>query len=94
MIIVNTENIDGKNLGMLNSVKGSTSRTKLERGAGRTNTSYTDMLNEDSEMATRSMTEKALAIGADAIVNVKYATISSMNNAAEVIAYGTAVKFI
>ena len=82
MIIVNTEHIDGKNLGMLNSVKGSTSRTK------------TDMLNEESEIATLSMTEKALAIGADAIVNVKYATISSMNNAAEIIAYGTAVKFI
>lgn len=94
MIIVNTEQIDGKELGMLNAVKGSTLRTKSENTAGRNTSSYSDMLNKDSEIATKSMIEKAFAIGADAIINVKYATITSMNNAAEIIAYGTAVKFI
>ena len=45
-------------------------------------------------MATKRMTEEAEALGADGIVNIRYASSSVMQNAAEVIAYGTAVRFI
>ena len=55
-------------------------------------TSYTDMINSARSIATKRMVDEAESLGADAIINVRYGSSSVMNGAAEVIAYGTAVK--
>ena len=55
---------------------------------------YTEMLNEARQIATKRMVDSAEALGADAIVGVRYGSASTMQSAAEVVAYGTAVKFI
>ena len=55
---------------------------------------YTEMLNEARAIATKRMVEAAEALGADAVVGMRYASSSVMQGAAEVVAYGTAVKFV
>ena len=55
---------------------------------------YTEMLNEARQIATKRMAEEAEAMGADAVVGVRYGSSSLMQGAAEVLAYGTAVKFV
>lgn len=55
--------------------------------------SYTDMLNTARQIATKRMVEDAEQLGADAIVGIRYGSSSVMQSAAEVVAYGTAVKF-
>ena len=52
------------------------------------------MMNEARNMAVQRMVEDAQRLGADAVVNVRFGTSSVVQGAAEVIAYGTAVKFI
>ena len=54
--------------------------------------SYTDMLNEARAIATKRMVDEAESMGADAVVAMRYGSSSVMQGAAEVIAYGTAVK--
>ena len=56
-------------------------------------TGYTEMLNEARQIATKRMVDAAEELGADAVVGLRYAASSVMQGAAEVIAYGTAVKF-
>ena len=103
MILVNTDYIAGKELEMLGLVKGSTIQTKhlgkdIGRGfktqVGGELTSYNEMMNEARALATKRMVEEAESLGADAIVNIRYASAAVMQGAAEVIAYGTAVKFV
>ena len=103
MILVNTDYISGKTLGMLGMVKGSTIQCKnigRDIGSGFKNLvggemkAYTEMMNQARDIATHRMIEEAEALGADAIVNVRYATSAIMQGAAEVMAYGTAVKFM
>lgn len=55
---------------------------------------YTQMLNEARQIAVKRMVDEAEALGADAVINVRYGTSSVMSGAAEVIAYGTAVKYV
>jgi len=55
-------------------------------------TGYTEMLTTARQMATKRMVDEAESLGADAIINIRYGSSSVMNGAAEVIAYGTAVK--
>lgn len=102
MILVNTDYIAGKELEMLGLVKGSTIQTKhlgKDIGAGFKTlvggelTSYNEMMNEARALATKRMVEEARSLGADAVVNIRYASASVMAGAAEVMAYGTAVKF-
>ena len=102
MIIVNTDYITGKELEMLGLVKGSTIQTKnigrditqgLKTLVGGELGAYTEMMNAARELATRRMEAEAAALGADAVVNVRYTTSAVMQGAAEVMAYGTAVKF-
>lgn len=102
MILVNTDYIAGKELEMLGLVKGGTIQTKhLGKDIGRVFktlvggelTSYNEMMNEARALATKRMMEEAESLGADAIVNIRYASASVMAGAAEVMAYGTAVKF-
>ena len=54
---------------------------------------YNDMMTEARALATKRMVEEAESLGADAVVNIRYASSAIMQNAAEVIAYGTAVKY-
>ncbi len=102
MIIVNTDYISGKELEMLGMVKGSTIQSKnighdigqsFKTLVGGELKSYTDMMNEARALATRRMVSEAEALGADAVVNVRFASAAVMAGAAEVMAYGTAVKF-
>lgn len=53
---------------------------------------YTEMLNEARQLATKRMVDEAEALGADAIVGVRFGSSQVMQGAAEVLAYGTAVK--
>ena len=53
---------------------------------------YTDMLNQARAIATKRMVDEASSLGADGVINIKYGSSSVMSGAAEVIAYGTAVK--
>lgn len=103
MIIVNTDYITGKELEMLGIVRGSTIQTKnvgrditqsFKNLVGGELKSYTEMMNKARDLATGRMVEEAEKLGADAIVNVRYASSSVMQGAAEVMAYGTAVKFV
>lgn len=102
MILVNTDYITGKELMMVGLVQGSTIQCKnafKDIGSGFRNmvggemVSYTKMMDEARALATKRMVDQAAQYGADAIVNVKYSSSAVMQGAAEVIAYGTAVKF-
>ncbi len=101
MILVNTDYISGKELEMLGLVKGSTIQSKnigrdITQGfktlVGGELGAYTEMMNEARALATKRMVAEADALGADAVVNVRYASSAVVQGAAEVIAYGTAVK--
>ena len=102
MILVNTDYISGKDLEMLGLVKGSTIQSKnlgkdisqaFKTLVGGELKAYNDMMNEARALATKRMVAEAEGLGADAIVNIRYASSAVMQGAAEVIAYGTAVKF-
>jgi uncharacterized protein YbjQ (UPF0145 family) len=101
MILVNTDYISGKELETLGLVKGSTIQSKnfgkdimqaLKSLIGGELKAYNEMMNEARALATKRMVEEAEKMGAAGIVNIRYASSSVMQNAAEVIAYGTAVK--
>ncbi len=102
MIIVTTDAITGKTLHELGIVSGSTVRSKnafKDIGAGLKNliggelVSYTKMLAEARDIATQRMIEQAQSMGADAIVGVRYSSAGITEAAAEILAFGTAVKF-
>jgi uncharacterized protein YbjQ (UPF0145 family) len=102
MILVNTDYITGYNLLMLGLVKGSTVQSKhigKDLGAsfksivGGELKGYTEMMEDARKEATARMIREAESMGADAVVNVRFTTSSITPGAAEVIAYGTAVKF-
>ncbi len=103
MILVNTDYITGKEFEMLGLVRGSTIQSKnigrditqsFKTLVGGELKAYNEMLNEARTLATNRMVEEAEQLGADAVVNIRYASAAVMQGAAEVIAYGTAVKFI
>ena len=103
MILVNTDFITGKEIETLSLVKGSTIQSKhlgkdimsgLKTLVGGELEAYNEMMNEARAIATKRMVEEAKARGADGIVNIRYASSAIMQSAAEVIVYGTAVKFI
>lgn len=103
MILVNTDYISGKNFEMLGLVKGSTIQSKhigkdimqsFKTIVGGELKDYNIMMIEARELATKRMAQEAEALGADAIVNIRYASAEVMQGAAEVMAYGTAVRFV
>ncbi len=55
---------------------------------------YTDMLKEARQIATKRMVDEAESLGADAVINIRFGSSSVMSSAAEIIAYGTAVKMV
>lgn len=103
MILVTTDYISGKELEMLGIAKGSTVQSAhagKDIGAafktlvGGELAGYNEMLNAARAMATKRMVKEAEEMGADAIVGVRYASSEILQGAAEVIAYGTAVRFV
>ena len=103
MILVNTDYISGKELEMLGLVKGSTIQTKhvgkditqsFKTLVGGELVSYNEMMNEARAIATKRMVAEAETLGADAVVSIRYSSAAVMQGAAEVIVYGTAVKFV
>ena len=102
MLIVNTETVPGKEYDVLGIVKGNIVTSKhvgrdiaagLKSIVGGELAGYTEMLSEARATATARMINEAQALRADAVVNVRYASAAIMQGSAEMIAYGTAVKF-
>ena len=102
MLILNIDYIPGKEIEVLGLVKGTVVQSKhmgkdlmasMKTLVGGEIKGYTEMLVEARKIATDRMKEEAAAMGADAIVNVRYSSSAIMQGAAEVVAYGTAVKY-
>ncbi len=102
MLIVTMDTVPGKTVEALGLVKGSTIQTVnmfKDIGAGFKTlvggelVKYNDMMDKARGIATDRMVAEAERLGADAIVCFRYATSAIMQSAAEVMAYGTAVKF-
>ncbi|WZL82859.1 YbjQ family protein [Vallitaleaceae bacterium 9-2] len=103
MILVNTDFITGKEIETISIVKGSTIQSRhagkdfmsgVKTLVGGELTAYNEMMNDARALATKRMVEEAEALGAEGIINIRYASSAIMQGAAEVIAYGTAVRFI
>ena len=103
MILVNTDYIPGKKFEMIGLVRGSMIQSvhvgkdivnSFKTLVGGELTSYTEMMNDARAMATQRMAEDAASMGADAVINIRYSSSQVVQNAAEVMAYGTAVKFV
>jgi len=102
MILVNTDFISGKEIETISVVKGSMIQTKhigkdimsgLKTLVGGELTAYSDMINEARAIATKRMVQEAENLGADGVINIRYASSAVMQSAAEMLVYGTAVKF-
>ena len=102
MTLVTIDSIPGKEIEALGIVKGTIVQSKnlgrdfmagLKTLVGGEIAGYTEMLNEARQIATKRMVTEAEAMGADAVVGLRYGSSAVMQGAAEVVAYGTAVKF-
>lgn len=102
MILVNTDYISGKEFEMIGLVTGSTVQSKhigkdisqsFKTLVGGELKAYNEMMNEARALASKRMVMQATSLNADAVINIRYASSAIMQNAAEVMAYGTAVKF-
>ena len=103
MLLLNIDNIPGKNVEALGIVKGTVVQSKnigkdfmagMKTLVGGEIVGYTEMLTEARQIATKRMVDEAEALGADAIINIRFGSSSVMQGAAEVIAYGTAVRVL
>ena len=103
MKLVSIESIPGRDFEALDIVKGTVVYSKnfgrdfmagMKTLVGGEIVGYTEMLNEARQIATKRMVDEAETLGADAVVGLRYASSSVMQGAAEVVAYGTAVKFV
>ena len=100
-LLLNIDHVPGRDMEAIGLVKGTVVQSKnfgkdfmagMKTLVGGEITSYTDMLVEARQIATKRMVDEANALGADAIVNIRFGSSAVMQGAAEVIAYGTAVK--
>jgi uncharacterized protein YbjQ (UPF0145 family) len=102
IVVVNTESIPDKEIvEVLGLVRGNVIQAKhlgkdIAAGfrtiVGGEIKEYTEMMSEAREIALKRMTEKAEELGADAVVNLRFMTSMVMTGAAEILAYGTAVR--
>jgi uncharacterized protein YbjQ (UPF0145 family) len=102
MLVTTTEEVPGKGIkDVLGVVFGSCVQTKhigKDIGAGLRSVvggeakGYTEMMEESRRTATERMISQAEALGADAIITMRYMTAQTMRGAAEIVAFGTAVK--
>ena len=103
MMLLSIDYIPGKEIEAIGMVKGAIVQTKhfgndfmagMKTLVGGEITSYTDMLNEARQIAVKRMVDEAKELNADAIIGIRYGSAQMMQGAAEVVAYGTAVKII
>ena len=103
MKLLSIEYIPGVEIEALDMVKGTVVQSKnfgkdfvagMKTLVGGEIVGYTEMLNEARQIAVKRMVDEAKALGADAVIGVKYGSSQIMQGAAEVVAYGTAVKYI
>ena len=101
MLLLNIDYVPGKEVEPLGLVKGTIVQSKnlgkdfmagMKTLVGGEITGYTEMLVEARQIATKRMVDEANALGADAVINVRFGSSSVMQGAAEVVAYGTAVS--
>ena len=102
MLLITINHIPGKEFEVLGMVKGTVVQSKhigkdfmagMKTLVGGEIVGYTEMLVEARQIATKRMVDEANAIGADAIIGITYGSSAVMQGAAEVMAYGTAVKY-
>jgi uncharacterized protein YbjQ (UPF0145 family) len=102
MKLISIENYPGKQYEIIGLVKGTIVQTKnlgrdfmagMKSLVGGELVGYTEMLNEARQLATKRMVDEAESLGADAIIGIRYGSSQVMQGAAEVVAYGTAIKF-
>ena len=102
MILVNIDYIPGKEFETLGIAKGSTIQSRnigrdisqsFKTLVGGELKSYTEMMDNARKIATKRMVDDAEQMGADAVVNIRYTSSAVVASAAEVLCYGTAVKF-
>lgn len=103
MKLLNIDYIPGKEIEALGIVKGTIVQSKnfgkdfmagMKTLVGGEIKDYTEMLNEARQIAIKRMVDEAESLGADAVLNIRFASSSMMQSAAEVVAYGTAVKIL
>ena len=102
MLLLNIDHIPGRDIEPLGIVKGSVVQCKsfgkdfmagMKTFVGVEIEAYTAMLTEARQLATKRMVDEAEALGADAVLNIRYASASIMQGAAEITVYGTAVRY-
>ena len=103
MLLLNIDYIPGKKIQALGLVKGSVVQSKnfgkdfmagMKTLVGGEIESYTQLLNEARQTATKRMVDEAERMEADAVINIRYASSSLMQSAAELTSYGTAVRIV
>lgn len=103
MIVLTTNYVPGKEIEALGMVKGNVVQSKhmgkdimagMKSLVGGELFGYTEMLNEAREIATARMVAEAEKLGADAVIMLRYGSAAILQGTAEIIAYGTAVKFL
>ncbi len=101
MLLLNIDHIPGKQVEAIGLVKGSVVQAKhfgkdfmagMKTLVGGEVEGYTELMNEARKIATKRMVDEAQALGADAVLNVRFASASVMQGAAEITVYGTAVR--
>ncbi|GCD78037.1 UPF0145 protein [Thermaurantimonas aggregans] len=102
ILITNTETLPGYEvIEILGIARGSTVRARnvasdifagLKNIVGGEISEYTKLMADAREQALKRMTDDAARLGADAVVNVRFTTSAIMQGAAEILAYGTAVR--
>ena len=102
MKLISIDNYPGKEYEVLGLVKGTVVQTKnvgrdfmagMKTLVGGEIVGYTEMLIEARQIATKRMVDEAKSLGADAIIGIKFGSSMVMQGAAEILAYGTAIKF-
>lgn len=102
MQLLNIDYVPGREIEAIGMVKGTVVQSKnfgkdfmagMKTLVGGEIKGYTEMLVEARQIATKRMVDEANALGADAVINIRFGSSAVMQGAAEVIAYGTAIKF-
>ena len=102
MLLVSINHIPGRDFEVLGMVKGCVVQSKnfgkdfmagMKTLVGGEIKGYTEMLVEARQIATKRMVDEATTLGADAVVNIRFGSSAVMQGAAEVICYGTAVRY-
>ena len=103
MKLLSIEYIPGEEIEALGMVKGTVVQSKnigrdlmagMKGLVGGEIVGYTEMLNEARQIAVKRMVDEAKAMDADAIIGIQYGSSQVMQGAAEMVAYGTAVKIL